>query len=261
MATIDEDGGGRFDVSGKVVLVTGGTRGLGRAMAEGLARGGAQVVVTGRKTPSAEAAAAEIAVATGARTLGVGCHMGDWAQIDQLVDRVVGDFGRIDVLVNNAGINPAFAPVTEVTSEFFDKLYAVNVKGPMRLAGRVAPVMAETGGGSVVNIVTVGAYEGGPGVGIYTSAKAALLNLTRVMAMEWADRNIRVNAIAPGPFLTDMMKGAGGNQRGFIEGAASATMQKRVADPEELVGAILFLASDASTFVTGEDLRVAGGMR
>ena len=250
-----------FDLSGRVALVTGATRGLGRAMARGLARAGADLVVTGRKAGSVEAAAKELAEETGREVLPVACHMGDWQQIEALVDATWERFGKLDVLVNNAGINPMMMPVTEVTSEYFDKIYAVNVKGPMRLAALAAPRMGEAGGGSIVNVITVGAYAGGPAVGVYTSAKAALLNLTRVMAQEWAPLEVRVNALAPGPFDTDMMRGAEKSVEGFSGQAADATLQKRIAAPEELVGAILFLASDASSFVTCEDLIVAGGMR
>jgi gluconate 5-dehydrogenase len=189
----------------------------------------------------------------------VACHMGDWDQIDALVERAWEHFGRIHVLVNNAGINPAFVPVAQIGAEFFDKLYAVNLKGPVRLAGRLAPRMGEAGGGSIVNVITVGAYAGGPGIGVYTSSKAALLNFTKVMAVEWAALGVRVNALAPGPFDTDMMRGVRSPE--FVRGAADATLQKRIAAPEEIVGAVVYLASDASAFVTGEDLRVSGGMR
>ncbi len=250
-----------FDLTGKVALVTGGTRGLGNAMARGLAEAGASLVITGRKQASADEAAEVLTAETGRPCLGVACHMGDWEQIDGLIERAYTEHGRVDVLVNNAGINPAFMPVAQITSEFFDKLYAVNVKGPMRLAALIAPRMGEAGGGSIVNIVTVGAYEGGPGIGTYSSSKAALLNFTKVMALEWADLKVRVNALAPGPFLTDMMTGAARNMSGFLEAAANATLQKRIAEPEEIVGTVIYLASDASSFVTGEDLRVAGGMR
>jgi len=250
-----------FDLTGKVVLVTGGTRGLGNAMARGLAQAGASLIVTGRKQPATDEAAEQLAAETGRPCLGVACHMGDWEQIDALVGRAYTEHDRVDVLVNNAGINPTFMPVAKITSEFFDKLYAVNVKGPMRLAALIAPRMGEAGGGSIVNIVTVGAYEGGPGIGTYSSSKAALLNFTKVMALEWADLGVRVNALAPGPFMTDMMTGAAGNMPGFLEAAANATLQKRIAEPEEIVGTVVYLASDASSFVTGEDLRVAGGMR
>jgi gluconate 5-dehydrogenase len=250
-----------FDLSGRVALLTGATRGLGRAMARGLAGAGADLVVTGRTQDACDLAAKELAAETGRAVLPVACHMGDWDQIHALVEAAYGRFGKLDVLVNNAGINPKLAPLTEVTSEFWDKLYAVNVKGPMRLAARVAPRMGEAGGGSIVNVITVGAYGGGPGVGVYTSAKAALLNLTRVMAQEWAGLGVRVNALAPGPFQTDMMRGADRVTPGYSRGAAAATLQRRVAEPDEIVGSILYLASDASSFVTGADLVVAGGMR
>jgi len=249
-----------FDLSDRVALVTGGTRGLGRAMAQGLAEAGARVVLTGRKPESCERAAAEVAEASEGVVQGRACHMGDWDQIDALVDAIYAEQGRIDVLVNNAGINPIFMPVAEITREYWDKVYGVNLTGPVRLAGRVAPRMGENGGGSIVNVITAGAYNGGPGVGVYTSCKAALLNFTRVMASEWASLGVRVNAIAPGPFDTDMMRGAAKAVPDWFERSANATMQKRVADPRELVGTLLYLASDASSFVTGEDLLIAGGM-
>jgi len=250
-----------FDLSGKVAIVTGGTRGIGNSMARGLAGAGATVVVTGRKQDACDAAAKKIADQSGRKALGVACHMGDWDQIDALVDRAWKECGRIDVLVNNAGINPAFMSVENMTSEFWDKVYDVNLKGPMRLAGKVAPRMAENGGGSIVNVITVGAYFGGAGVGAYSSSKAALLNLTRVMATEWAASGVRVNALAPGPFATDMMAGAEKGAPGFNAGAAAATLQKRVAEPDEIIGSVLYLASDASSFTTGTDLIAAGGMR
>lgn len=249
----------RFDLGGRVALVTGGTRGLGNAMAQGLAEAGATVVVTGRRQDACEAAAKDLAERTGREVVPIACHMGDWGQIDALVERVYERFGKLDVLVNNAGINPAFVPVAQINSDFWDKVHAVNLKGPVHLAGLVGPRMGEAGGGSIVNVITEGAYLGGPGVGVYTSAKAGLLNMTKVMAVEWAGIGVRVNALAPGPFMTDMMRGAD-HMPGFTEGAANATLQKRIADPEEIIGAVLFLASDASSFVTGEDLRVTGGM-
>jgi gluconate 5-dehydrogenase len=248
-----------FDLTGRVALVTGATRGLGRAMARALAQAGADLVVTGRSQDACDAAAKELAEETGRQVLPVACHMGDWDQIDALVERAYERFGCIHALVNNAGINPAFMPVAQITAEFFDKLYAVNLKGPVRLAGQVAPRMGEAGGGSIVNVITVGAYTGGPGIGVYSSSKAALLNFTKVMAMEWAPLGVRVNALAPGPFDTDMMRGV--PSPAFVQAAADATLQKRIAAPEEIVGALVYLASDASSFVTGEDLRVSGGMR
>jgi NAD(P)-dependent dehydrogenase (short-subunit alcohol dehydrogenase family) len=250
-----------FDLTGKVALVTGGTRGIGNAMARGLAEAGADVIVTGRKQDGCDAAAKEIAERTGRKVLGIACHMGDWDQIEALVTRAYEEFGHVDVLVNNAGINPAFLTLDQVTSEYWDKVYDVNLKGPMRLAALVGPRMGKAGGGSIINVITVGAYFGGAGVGVYSSCKAALLNLTRVMATEFAPVGVRVNALAPGPFDTDMVRGAEKSAPGFMDGAANSTLQKRVAAPDEIIGSILYLASEASSFVTGTDLIVAGGLR
>jgi NAD(P)-dependent dehydrogenase (short-subunit alcohol dehydrogenase family) len=230
-------------------------------MAKGLAAAGALVVVTGRKQSDCETAASELERESGGKLVGIACHMGDWDQIAALVERVCAELGHIDVLVNNAGINPVSVPLAQVTSDYWDKVYAVNVKGPMRLAALVAERMGRQGGGSIVNIATMGAYMGGAGVGVYTSGKAALINLTRVMASEWVALGVRVNAIAPGPFMSEMMKGADRALPGFSQRSAAATLMKRVADCDEIIGMILYLASDASSFVTGEDFRIAGGMR
>ena len=249
-----------FDLTDRAAIVTGGTRGLGRSIAKGLVEAGARVAITGRKAEACEQAAKELRDETGGEVVPVACHMGDWDALPALVEMVTGAFGGLDVLVNNAGINPATLGITDVTEAYFDKLYAVNVKGPMRLAALAAPEMAKRGGGSIVNVITVGAYSGGPGVATYASAKAALLTLTKCMAQEWAEQKIRVNALAPGPFMTDMMKGTA-EIPGFIEGATNATLLRRIAEPDEIIGAALFLASDASSYVTGEDVVVAGGYR
>jgi len=251
----------RFDLTGRVSLVTGATKGLGRAMVQGLAEAGSDVVVVSRKADLCEAVAKEVEESTGRRALPIACHMGDWDALPGLVDRVYEEFGKIDVLVNNAGINPAMTPITDMTEEYFDKLCSVNLQGPIRLAALVAPRMGEQGGGSIINVTTLGAYAAGPGVGTYTGLKAALLNFTKTMAAEWVSLGVRVNALAPGPFLTEMMKGTAKYDTGFIDRSAQATLMKRVADPEEIVGLTLFLASDASSYVTGEDYSIAGGMR
>ncbi len=174
-----------FDLTGRVSLVTGATKGLGRAMAQGLAEAGSDVVIVSRKPELCDEVAAEIEESTGRRALSAACHLGDWAALGDLTERVYDEFGRVDVLVNNAGINPTPTAVTDITSEYFDKLFAVNVKGPVRLAGLVAPRMGAAGGGSIINVTTVGSYFAGPYVGVYTAAKAALLNFTRTMATEW----------------------------------------------------------------------------
>ena len=251
----------RFDLTGRVSLVTGATKGLGRAMVQGLAEAGSDVVVVSRKEELCASVAAEIEETTGRRALPYACHIGEWDALPGLVDRVYDEFGRLDVLVNNAGINPAMVPIVDMTESFFDKLAAVNLKGPIRLAALVAPRMGAQGGGSIINVTTLGAYAAGPGVGTYTGLKAALLNFTRTMASEWVSLGVRVNALAPGPFMTEMMKGTAQHDPDFAKWTADATLMKRIADPEEIVGLTLFLASDASSYVTGEDYSVGGGMR
>jgi gluconate 5-dehydrogenase len=250
-----------FGLTGRVAVVTGATKGLGRAIAEGLAQAGASVVVSSRKQDLCEEVATEIKDSTGRETFAAACHMGDWDAIETFVERVYERFGRVDVLVNNAGINPAgYMAVVDLTSEYLDKLFAVNLKGPVRLAGLIAPRMREQGGGSIINVATVGAYTGGPGVGAYTSVKAALINFTKVMAKEWAGWGVRVNAICPGPFDSAMMRATAKTDASLAGRAAEATLQGRVADTREIVGAAIYLASDASSFVTGEDHVVAGGI-
>jgi NAD(P)-dependent dehydrogenase (short-subunit alcohol dehydrogenase family) len=247
-----------FTLRGKVAVVTGGSRGLGRAAALGLARAGADVVVASRTLSACETVAAEIE-ALGKRALAVACDTSRWDDLDRLVEKTYERFGRCDVLVNNAGATQPPIPLAETTSAFFDEMFAINVKGPMHLASLVAMRMGKTGGGTIINVISAGALRPGGNLGVYCSSKSALQTLTRVMADEWAPMGVRVNALAPGGFLTDMMHDLASHIPNFLEISAGATMQKRVADPKEIVGAVLFLASDASSFVTGQTLAVCGG--
>jgi gluconate 5-dehydrogenase len=255
-----------FDLTGKVAIVTGSTRGLGKSMAKGLAQAGAAVVIHGRKAEACEATAREIATLTGRDVLPAPCDIGDWDQIEPFVDKVYSHFGKVDVLVNNAGINnpdlgSSPIPVTQITNAVFDRIFAINLKGPVRLAALVGPRMGAAGGGVIINITSFGAYRCSMGLGLYGASKAGLHMFTRVMAEEWASMNVRVNTVAPGPFMTDMMHDADRNlMPGFSDISAQATLQKRVADPDEIIGTILYFASNASSFVTGEDLRVTGGL-
>ncbi|MBP1684517.1 MAG: family oxidoreductase [Deltaproteobacteria bacterium] len=248
----------RFDLTGKVALVTGGSRGLGRAMSLGLADAGADVVVASRTLSACEAVVADIH-ALGREALAVDCDMRNWADIDRLAERTYGRFGRCDVLVNNAGIMQTPSPLVQTDSALFDEFFEVNVKGPMRLATQVAPRMGAAGGGSIINVISIGGLKPGPNLGMYCSSKAALQALSRVMAAEWAPLKVRVNALAPGPFRTDMMEDMDERIPGFIQHSVSTNMQKRMAEPDEIVGAVLFLASDASSFVTAQTLSVCGG--
>lgn len=249
-----------FDLRGKVAIVTGSTKGIGRAMVSGLAAAGASVVVSSRKQDLCDAVAAEVRAEFGVDALGLACHVGDWDAIPRFVDAVVARFGRIDVLVNNAGINPAPVTASEMTLEYWRKVFSVNLEGPLRMSQCVAPVMRDGGGGSIINIATMAAYSGGPNVCAYGASKAALINLTKSNAQEWAPWNVRVNALSPGPFQSEMVEGAERLRPGFKEMIASGTMMKRIAEPHEIVGPVVYLASDASSFVTGDDISVSGGM-
>ena len=255
------DANNLFDLAGKVAIITGSTKGIGRAMASGLAQAGATVVVSSRKQDLCDKTAAEIEAETGATTLGLACHVGDWDAIPGFVDTVQDRFGHIDVLVNNAGITPTTLTVSDITQDVWRKIFSVNVEGPLRMAQCVAPLMRDNGGGSIVNIASMAAYSGGPGVCAYGASKAALVNLTKSMAQEWMSWNIRVNVLSPGPFLSEMVEGAERNAPGFKDMIAGGTLMKRVADPAEIVGPVLYLASDASSFVTGDDISVSGGMQ
>ncbi len=250
-----------FDLTGKVAIVTGSTKGIGRAMVQGLAEAGANVVVSSRKQELCDEVAAEVRASTGVDVLALACHVGDWDGIPAFVDAVAQHFGTIDVLVNNAGINPAPTTVSAMTIEYWRKMFNVNLEGPLRMAQQVAPVMPDHGGGSIINIVTMAAYSGGSNVCAYGSSKAGLINLTKSMAQEWAPWNVRVNALCPGPFDTEMVNGAERVRPGFIDMIANGTLMKRVADANEIIGPVLYLASDASSYVTGDEISVSGGMQ
>ena len=249
-----------FDLTGKVAIVTGSTKGIGRAAAQGLAEAGASVVVSSRKQDLCDEVAAELTASTGSDVAGIACHVGEWDEVPAFVDAVMARFGRIDVLVNNAGINPARITPQDMTLDYWRKVFSVNLEGPLRTSQLVAPIMRDQGGGSIVNIGTMAAYSGGGNICAYGASKAALLNLTKSMAWEWAGWKVRVNLLSPGPFMSEMMAGGAATQEGFLDLVAEGTFQKRVADPAEIVGPIVYLSSDASSFVTGDDISVSGGM-
>jgi len=251
----------RFDVTGKVVVITGATKGLGRAFAFGLARAGAKVVVSSRKQDLCEATAKEIADLAGTETMGLACHVGQWEAIPAFVDAVTERFGRIDGLINNAGISPAFVDLVDMTSEYWDKVFSTNLKGPLRLSALIAPVMREGGGGSIVNISSVGGYRGSARNSHYSASKAALMSLTQAMAAEWAGWNVRANVVSPGAFLTTLLEGMGRNTPDGLTAIAQGNLQKRIGDPDEAVGLIQFLLSDAAAFITGADHEISGGRR
>jgi NAD(P)-dependent dehydrogenase (short-subunit alcohol dehydrogenase family) len=245
------------DFNGKVVLITGGSRGLGRAMSLGFARAGARVIVASRKLASCEALVQEIEAA-GGQAMAVAAHMGDTESLDHLVEASYAAYGQVDILINNAGINVAMGALADLSPDTFDKMYQVNLRGPWYLASRLAPKMGEHGGGCVINLLSVAGLKPPAYMGMYAATKAALEAMTKVMAQEWAPLNIRVNALAPGTYHSDLTDGALAAIPGFEEGALSQQLIKRIAESEEILNPVFYLASEPYT--TGITLVADGGM-
>ena len=243
------------DLTGRVAVVTGGSRGIGRAVAEAFAAQGAKVVVSSRKVDACDETVAAIRAA-GGEALAVPAHVGDLGDLDRLVAAAVGAYGGIDILVNNAA-NPVAQPIGEVTPEALAKSFDVNVRGPLFLFQACLPHLLASEHASVVNVISAGAFLNTPGVSMYGAGKAALLSFTRSMAAEYAARGIRINALAPGATDTTMVRNIGPEA---LASMARASHLKRLADPDEMVGAVLYMASDAGSFMTGQCLTVDGGM-
>ncbi len=250
-----EDLQGLFALDGRVAIVTGGSRGLGRAIALAYAAAGAKVVVTSRKAEPCRAVAAEIEAA-GGEALALSTHMGELDQLEALVAATVDRFGGVDIVVNNAA-NPLAQPIGGITPDAWQKGHDVNLRGPLFLVQYALPHLTRSPHASVIQVITAGVYTSGAGFAIYISAKAALQSLTRSMAAEFVARGIRVNAIAPGTFDTQMVRA---NPPEVVEGMRRASPMGRIAAPEEIVGAALYLAADASSYVTGTTLVVDGGL-
>ena len=246
-----------FDLSGRVAIVTGGSRGLGREICFAYARHGATVVVASRKLEACTAVAEEIAATTGQRTLAIACHVGHWEECDKLVERVYGELGRVDVLVNNAGSSPQYPSLAEVSEELFDKVLAVNLKGAFRLSALIGTRMAADGGGVIINVSSVAAVAPTPVELPYAAAKAGLNALTAGMARAFGP-SVRVNSIMPGPFLTDISRAW--DLDAFERRARTMIPLARGGQPEEIVGAALYLASDASSYTSGSVITVDGGL-
>ena len=249
-----DTGRGPFDLAGRVALVTGGTRGLGLAIARAFASAGADLMVASRKGDACSDVAAELRRA-GGRAVGHACHVGRWEDLERLVDAAYGKFGRVDVLVNNAGVSPLYPTLPEVTEELFDKVIAVNLKGPFRLCALVGERMVAGEGGSIINVSSTGAVRPTGDIVPYAAAKAGLNALTVGFAHALGP-TVRVNAIMPGPFLTTI------SRAWDMDALAQRTRTfplRRAGIAEEIAGAALYLASDASSFTTGSVLAVDGG--
>lgn len=240
-------------LNGKVALVTGGSRGMGREMALAFAREGADVVIASRKIASCEAVAAE-ARALGRRALPLAVHAGEWDQMEMLAETAWNEWGRVDILVNNAGMSPVEPSSTATTEALFDKIVAVNFKGPFRLAAVLGTKMREAGAGSIINVSSLGAKNPQPGIVPYAGAKAALNAMTVGLAREFAP-TVRVNTISPGMFATDISK-----HWVNADAMMAGIPMKRFGQPDEIVGVALYLASDASSYTTGADIAVGGGI-
>ncbi|HKI73669.1 MAG TPA: glucose 1-dehydrogenase [Pseudomonadales bacterium] len=244
-----------YEMSGKVVLITGGSRGLGHSMALGFAAQGANVAIVSRKLDSCEQTAEEVR-ALGVEAFPYAAHVGHWDEIDPMVEAVMAHFGRIDVLVNNAGMSPLYPSLDAITEDLFDKVIGVNLKGPFRLSAIVGKHMQASGGGSIINISSSASVSPSPTAEPYGAAKAGLNAITRSFA--WAmGPDVRVNCIMAGPFLTDISKAW--DMEAFNERAARTIPMKRGGQPDEIVGAALYLASDYASFTTGAILAVDGG--
>lgn len=247
------------DVKDKVVMITGGSRGLGKAMSLEFARRGARVVVASRKLKECEKLAQELRK-QGGEALALACHVGDWDSLELVIEQVVAHYGRIDVLVNNAGMSPVAPSLLETSESLFDKIIAINLKGPTRLTALAATKMAATGGGSIINISSLASQKPSPLTTVYSAAKAGLNALTAASAQEYAAVNVRVNCVVCGTFDTDAAAGFVRNED-TLPFVVEPIAQKRVGQPSEVVGAVLYFASAASSYTTGSCLTVDGGVR
>ena len=245
-----------FDLTDRVAIVTGGTRGLGLEISRAYAAAGAHVVVASRKADACAEVAADIAEATGRRVLGVACHVGKWDDCDRLVSTAYEEFGRVDVLVNNAGMSPLFPRLADVTEDLFDKVVAVNLKGPFRLATLVGDRMAEGDGGSIINVGSIAGVRPLPIALPYAAAKAGVHAMTIGLCRAFGP-TVRVNCIMPGPFLTDISKAW--DLEAFERDVVPTIPLARGGLPHEVVGAALYFASDASSYTTGAILKIDGG--
>jgi NAD(P)-dependent dehydrogenase (short-subunit alcohol dehydrogenase family) len=243
------------DLTGRVAIVTGGTRGIGRSIAEGLLLAGAKVAVASRKADSCAETEAHLR-SLGGDAIGIPTHMGDIGAINALVDRTVETFGRLDIVVNNAA-NALALPLGHLTEEGWDKSLGTNLKGPVFLIERALPHLEKTGNGAILNVISAGAFLFSGNQAMYAAGKAGLMAITRSMAASFAEKGIRVNALAPGTVDTDMLRN---NQPEVVASMSKAGVMRRAASPDEMIGPALLLCSDAGSFITGQVILADGGL-
>ena len=247
----------QFDLSEKVAIVTGASKGIGEAIARGLAEFGAKVVVSSRKQESVDAVAKSFQD-DGLEAIGIACHVGDEAQLKNLVDKTVESYGGIDILINNAATNPAYGPLTQMDGAIFDKIMDINVKACHLLANLCHPIMKSRGGGSIVNIASVEGMRPSTGLGIYSVSKAALIMLTQNQAKEWGPVGIRVNALCPGLVKTKFSSALWQNEK-VLQQVEKMLPSRRMAQPDEMAGIAVYLASGAGSYSTGGIYTADGG--
>lgn len=245
-----------FDLSGKTAIITGGSRGLGLEMAWAFARSGAQVVVASRNADACTAVAQAIESETTKRCIGFGFHAGKWDDAEALANAALAEFGRIDILVNNAGMSPLYDSLVDVSEALFDKVLAVNLRGPFRLSSLIGTHMQEQGGGSIINVSSTAAVQPTADVIPYAAAKAGVNAMTVGLSRAFGPK-VRTNCIMPGPFLTDISKHW--DLEAFEKRAKESILMERGGQPSEIVGAALYLASDASGYTTGAIIKIDGG--
>jgi NAD(P)-dependent dehydrogenase (short-subunit alcohol dehydrogenase family) len=247
----------QFSLENKVAIVTGSSKGIGKAIAKGLAQRGAQVVISSRSQEACDAVANEF-TKEGLKAIGIACHIGKEEQRINLVNTTIDAFGRIDVLVNNAAINPVYSPIEEVTPAIFDKIMDVNVKAPWSLSNLVLPHFKNIKNGSIINIASVEALTPGFGLGIYSTSKAAILMLTKNQAKEWGQYGVKANAICPGLIKTKFSAALWTNEK-MLNKLEKSIPSGRMGMPEEMVGLACLLASDAGNYMTGGVYTADGG--
>ena len=246
-----------FHLDGKVALVTGASKGIGAAMARGLAEFGAKVVVSSRKQEAVDAVAEKLKAA-GFEASGIAANMGSIDDIEALIDKTVVTYGGLDIIVNNAAANPVFGPLQNTDERAFDKIIDVNLKGPFELCKKAYPIMQQRGGGSIIHISSIGGLKPETGIGIYSVSKAAIINLTKAMAQDWGADNIRVNAICPGLIKTRFSEALWSDQDMHDHFIGHLPLG-RIGEPDDLAGLAVYLASDASAYCTGGVYMVDGG--
>lgn len=251
-------GMGLFDLGGKTAVVTGSSRGIGRAIAEAMAEFGAKVVISSRKQEACDDVAASIRNA-GGKAVAIACHVGDKAQLEALVDKTHAVFGGIDILVNNVGVNPTLGPLQDLTDEAFDRVIVSNVKSALWLSNLVLPEMAARKDGAIIFIASIAGLRGSAGIGAYGAAKAAVMQLARSLACEWGKHNIRINSIAPGLIKTDFARALWEDEE-LARRRIAETPLGRLGNASDIAGAAILLASAAGSFITGQTIVVDGGV-